>query len=59
MPERSVNLLLANKIICNVFTSAVAFSEYDVSLAASTSIGQGPFFTRVYKTAEGGMHVYM
>ena len=41
-----------------MFTSTVAFSEYDVSLAAGTSIGQGPFFVRVYKTA-GGMFVCM
>lgn len=39
------------------FTPTAAFSEYNVTLAAGTSIGLGLSFTKVYKTAEGGMCV--
>lgn len=38
-------------------TFTEAFTEYNVSLAASTSVGLGPNTTHVYKTAEGGMRV--
>ena len=34
-----------------------AFSEYSVSLAASTSVGLGSTVIKVSKTAEGGMLV--
>ena len=39
------------------FTPTAAFSDYNVTLAAGTSVGLGLSFTKVYKTAEGGMYV--
>lgn len=59
MPEQIANYCVSLMIFFYPFTPTAAFSEYAVSLAAGTSIGLGPFFTRVDKTAEGGMYLFV